>query len=317
MNNNTTPSFTYYTTSPKYTSPTAVSSYFYKELELKNKQISELQARINILFKDKQNLQSQINELKSKNYNLSFMTEQESKQSLLQNQQKELQYQSQIQKLMKENNELKQRINKEENTEMNYQNTFTFKLSNAQKEIDNLSVMNTFKDNILYHMQEFYNRLNNLIGVKFQYELDFCNDDLNTYMSRLKEIESKVMNQLQFDDGNVMKNNNNVSMYDNVNTNENGNKVNTSKTVKTTITNKKRSNSKQYRETAGNSVNNTNMNVNTNSSNNNNNSKLSKYDSLLRTPPRDDDYIAPLSGQMDYLKSINEYNTRSRSNYNF
>jgi hypothetical protein len=106
-------------------------------------------------------------------------------------------------------------------------------------------------------------------------------------------------------------------MYDNVNTNENGNKVNTSKTVKTTITNKKRSNSKQYRETAGNSVNNMNMNVNTNSSNNNNNSKLSKYDSLLRTPPRDDDYIAPLSGQMDYLKSINEYNTRSRSNYNF
>ena len=175
--------------------------------------------------------------------------------------------------------------------------------------------MNTFKDNILYHMHEFYSRLNNLIGVKFQYELDFCNDDLNTYMSHLKEIESKVMNQLQFDDGNVMKNNNNVSMYDNVNTNENGNKVNVSKTVKTTITNKKRSNSKQYRETAGNSVNNTNMNVNTNSSNNN--SKLSKYESLLRTPPRDDDYIAPLSGQMDYLKSINEYNTRSRSNYNF
>ena len=314
MNNNTTPSFTYYTTSPKYTSPTAVSSYFYKELELKNKQISELQSRINILLKDKQNLQSQINELKSKNYNLSFMTEQESKQSLLQNQQKESQYQSQIQKLMKENNELKQRINKEENTEMNYQNTFTFKLANAQKEIDNLSVMNTFKDNILYHMQEFYNRLNNLIGVKFQYELDFCNDDLNTYMNHLKEIESKVMNQLQFDDGGVKNyNNNNVLMYDKVNTNESGNKMNVSKTVKTTITNKKRSNSKQYRDTAGNSVN--NMNMNTNSSNNN--SKLSKYDSLLRTPPRDDDYIAPLSGQMDYLKSINEYNTRSRSNYNF
>ena len=309
MNNNTTPSFTYYTTSPKYTSPTAVSSYFYKELELKNKHISELQSRINLLLKDKQNLQSQINELKSKNYNISFMTEQESKQSLLHNQQKESQYQSQIQKLMKENNELKQRINKEENTEMNYQNTFTFKLSNAQKEIDNLSVMNTFKDNILYHMQEFYNRLNNLIGVKFQYELDYCNDDLNTYMKHLKEIESKVMNQLQFDDGGAHYNNNNhnnTSTYNKVNTNETVNKMdrtNVSKGMKPTISNKKRSNSKQYENTT----------VSSNSNKHNN----IKHDNLLRTPPRDDDYIAPLSGQMDYLKSINEYNTRSRSNYNF
>ena len=226
MNSKSNPSLTYYTTSPKYTSPTAVSSYFYKELELKNKHISELQSRINLLLKDKQSLSAQINELKSTNYNLSFMTEQESKQSLLQNQQKESHYQSQIQKLIKENNELKQRISREDNTEMSYQNTIMFKLSNAQKEIDNLSVMNTFKDNILYHMQEFYNKLNNLIGVKFHYELDFCNDDLNTYMKHLKEIESKVMSQLQFEEGGAAAyHNHNASTYGQVNTNETTNKV--------------------------------------------------------------------------------------------
>ena len=52
-------SCTYQANSGNYTSPSAAYSYFYKELDLKNKQISELKARINNLLESKQSLQDQ------------------------------------------------------------------------------------------------------------------------------------------------------------------------------------------------------------------------------------------------------------------
>ena len=320
MNNNHihshhSPSLTYQTTSSKHISPTALSSYFYKELSLKNKQISDLQSRITSLITTNQSLTSKINELQSKNYNLSLQNEKDSNQSLYNSQQQQTQFNSQIKALKNENVFLKQRLNKEENIESNYHNTIMYKLSNAQKEIDNLSVMNTYKDTILYHMQEFYNKLNNYTGVKYQYELDYCNDDLNTYMKHLKEIESKVMNELQFDD----HAHDTYTLTPNINTNMNEhlNRMSKNNNFKTFKPKTKHINFKpneQYVNTKhcecryyGNK-----SKVPTTVRHNN-----TKYNNLLRTPPRDDDYIAPLSPQMNYLKTINASTTHSRSNYNF
>lgn len=314
------PSLTYQTTSSsKHISPTALSSYFYKELSLKNKQISDLQSRITSLLTTNQQLTSKINELKSKNYNLSIQNEKDSNQSLYASQQQQTQFNSQINALKTENNILKQRLNKEDNIENNYHNTIMYKLSTAQKEIDNLSVMNTYKDTILYHMQEFYNKLNNYVGVKYQYELDYCNDDLNTYMKHLKEIESKVMNDLQIDE----------CAYDthahtlNINTNTNVDHLNINRMSKNNNFKSFNPRTKQIKfkphEQYVNTkhcecrYNGTKSKIPTTLKKHNN----TKHNNLLRTPPRDDDYIAPLSPQMNYLKTINASTTHSRTNYNF
>ena len=317
------PSLTYQTSSSKRVSPTAISSYFYKELSLKNKHISDLQSRIASLLATNQSLTSKITELKSKNYNLSLQNEKDSNHSLYNSQQQQTHFTSQIQALKNENTFLKQLLNKEDNVESDYHSTVMFKLSNAQKEIDNLSIMNAYKDTILYHMQQFYNKLNNVIGVKYQYDLDFCNDDLNTYMKRLKEIERKVMNDLQCDDS----------------VNDNGTYTidTTAPTIKADVNEErinrmsKSNNFKTFKpKTKCIKFKPSELYVNTKNCEcryyGNNKSKVptirnndtgTKHNNLLRTPPRDNDYIAPLSAQVAYLKTINASSARSRSSYNY
>ena len=80
---------TYSSHTQGYTSPSEITSYFYKELDLKNKQISELKVRINSLLDNKQNLQSQIEDLKMKNYSLSSNCEQETQMTTIASQKKE------------------------------------------------------------------------------------------------------------------------------------------------------------------------------------------------------------------------------------
>ena len=183
---------TYQQNSGQYT-PSGAYSYFYKELDLKNKQIAELKARINNLLDSKQNLQEQIENLKAKNYSLSSNCEQETQMSTIQLQKRENELINHINNLQRENSMLKMQLNKKEGAETNFQNTIAYKLAQAQKEVDNLSVMNTYKDNILSKMEEFYNKLNSIAGTKFNYTLDYCNDDLNIYSKRMKEIEDKVI----------------------------------------------------------------------------------------------------------------------------
>ena len=138
---------TYQQNSGQYT-PSGAYSYFYKELDLKNKQIAELKARINNLLDSKQNLQEQIENLKAKNYSLSSNCEQETQMSTIQLQKRENELINHINNLQRENSMLKMQLNKKEGAETNFQNTIAYKLAQAQKEVDNLSVMNTYKDNI-------------------------------------------------------------------------------------------------------------------------------------------------------------------------
>ena len=124
---------TYSSHTQGYTSPSEITSYFYKELDLKNKQISELKVRINSLLDNKQNLQSQIEDLKMKNYSLSSNCEQETQMTTIASQKKENELKEQINYLLRENEMLKQRCNQKEGVESNFQNTITYKLNQAQK----------------------------------------------------------------------------------------------------------------------------------------------------------------------------------------
>lgn len=321
---------TYQQNSGQYT-PSGAYSYFYKELDLKNKQIAELKARINNLLDSKQNLQEQIENLKAKNYSLSSNCEQETQMSTIQLQKRENELINHINNLQRENSMLKMQLNKKEGAETNFQNTIAYKLAQAQKEVDNLSVMNTYKDNILSKMEEFYNKLNNIAGTKFNYTLDYCNDDLNIYSKRMKEIEDKVIHQLQFEDfhsNTQYFNNNQNPQEENKTTTQNittVNNISNSKTNKSMgfRTFKPKTPSTQFRPEE--------CIVNTRSCNcayNHRKSPLPKKSvprgtvenietSLTRTPPRDEDYISPSSEKMDYLRTINENEGKSRRNYNF
>ena len=322
---------TYQQNSGQYNTPSAAYSYFYKELDLKNKQISELKARINSLLDSKQNLQEQIENLKAKNYSLSSNCEQETQMSTIQLQKRENELINHINNLQRENAMLKMQLNKKEGAESNFQNTIAYKLAQAQKEVDNLSVMNTYKDNILSKMEEFYNKLNNIAGTKFNYTLDDCNDDLNVYSKRMKEIEDKVIHQLQFEDfhsNTQYFNNNQNPQEENKTTTQNittVNNISNSKTNKSMgfRTFKPKTPSTQFRPEE--------CIVNTRACNcayNHRKSPLPKRSvprttvdnfetSLTRTPPRDEDYISPSSEKMEYLRTINENEGKSRRNYNF
>lgn len=334
---------TYSSTTQGYTSPSEVTSYFYKELDRKNKQISELKARINSLLDNKQNLQSQIESLKMKNYSLSSNCEQETQMTTIASQKKENELKEQINYLLRENEMLKQRCNQKEGAESNFQNTITYKLNQAKKEIDNLSVMNTYKDNLLSRMQDFYNKINNIAGTRYNYTLDYCNDDLNLYMKRMKEIEDKAIQQLQFEDyhhgtayfGNQNNNTSNNNIIGNTNLvveNNNGEqkqniktanqsqqikkskapyKIYHSKTPQMNFTPEERYVNKRSCDCAYKQCKSPSPKAPYKFNYHHNDT------SLTRTPPRDEDYISPTSQKMDYLKTINEYGSFSRKNYNF
>ena len=339
---------TYSSHTQGYTSPSEITSYFYKELDLKNKQISELKVRINSLLDNKQNLQSQIEDLKMKNYSLSSNCEQETQMTTIASQKKENELKEQINYLLRENEMLKQRCNQKEGVESNFQNTITYKLHQAQKEIDNLSVMNTYKDNLLSRMQDFYNKINNIAGTRYNYTLDYCNDDLNVYMRRMKEIEDKVIHQLQFEDfhqnttyfGNQNNNTNNTSnnniigktnlIVDNNNNNGEQNQnikaVNQSQQIKKSKAPYKIYHAKtpQINFTSEERyVNKRSCNCAYKQCKSPTPKAPYKYNchhketSLTRTPPRDEDYISPTSEKMGYLRTINEFGSFSRKNYNF
>ena len=136
-------------------SDSSQSSYFYRELDKKNKQITEMQMRINNLIDEKNSLQIMIENLKSQNYNLGIANEKENNEMNYEYQNKINQLYQTINYLQNENTLLKNEINKKDKIEQNYNNTILKKLNQSRREIDNLSVMNTIKDTILREFQYF------------------------------------------------------------------------------------------------------------------------------------------------------------------
>lgn len=77
-----------------------------------------------------------------------------------------------------------------------YKSTFQYKLLSAQKEIENLTIMNTSKDRIIMNMQRFINNLNNAVfGGKLNLNLNQI--DIRGFIINLKTLEQKVLKKLQ------------------------------------------------------------------------------------------------------------------------
>ena len=205
------------------------SSYFYRELEKKNKQITEMQKRINNLIDEKNSLQITIQNLKTENYDLGITNEKENNQMNFEYQNKINQLYQIINYLQNENTLLKNEVNKKDKIEQNYNNTFLKKLNQSRREIDNLSVMNLIKDTILRELQDFVNELNDNIGNKLNCELDFNNDDLHTFKYNLEQIKNKIYSEFSNNtingNNNFNKENNNLNKEINLN-NNNSNKIN-------------------------------------------------------------------------------------------
>lgn len=129
-------------------------NYYYQELDKKNQQIQSLKNRVVSLIDEKNSLLNEITSLKQQNYNISASSEQQFINLKTNFEQKEKNYLSVIYSMKNENNILKKNLNQKMIIENNFNNTLAYKLSTAKKEIQNLSIMNSNKDNIIFTMQK-------------------------------------------------------------------------------------------------------------------------------------------------------------------
>ena len=175
------------------------STYFYKELDKKNKYIEDLKNRVNTLLDEKNLLNKRIQDLIEKNNQLSIMNEQENRQLDYETNNRMNELYETIKLLQQENQIIKDKLNKKEEFEENFNNTITNKLTQGQRKVDNLSVLNTIKDNIINEYEDFVNQLNEMIGKKFNFILDFSNDNIDLYLKHLNKIKNKVFEHLKFE----------------------------------------------------------------------------------------------------------------------
>ena len=165
-------------------------SIYHTELARKDKQILILRNRINNLVLNKNSLISQFDNSKQKNIpslkNISPKNNLSIKTKLI----------SSIQTLKYENSLLRNKMGLTKKIEDKYSDTIKYKLLSAQKEIDNLTIMNTNKDNIIMNMQNFINNLNNII-CNGKINLNLEQIDIKTFIKNLKQLEQKIVSKLQ------------------------------------------------------------------------------------------------------------------------
>ena len=176
------------------------SPYFYKELDKKNKYISELKTRINNLLDEKLSLHNEIEDLKNKNFQISQNKNSENNKINIQSKNNEKNLYNLIRNLQNENQNIKNLLNKKEGINNNFNSTYFSELNKYQKENDNLRILNAVKDNILIEMEKFLNKLNEICGTKLDIILDYSNDDIEVYFRNLKILEKKIINYCKFDE---------------------------------------------------------------------------------------------------------------------
>jgi hypothetical protein len=76
-----------------------------------------------------------------------------------------------------------------------YNDTIKYKLLSAQKEIDNLTIMNTNKDHLIMIMQKFINNLNNIV-CNGKINLNIEKIDIKTFIKNLNQLEQKLISKL-------------------------------------------------------------------------------------------------------------------------
>ena len=166
-------------------------SIFQIELDKKNKQILELQNKINGLIQNENNLLFQPEKSEDQSYINNLPKNISSENNITQNNLLSL-----VQMLQKENNLLKNKLNIEQKIEDKYTNTVQYKLLSAKIEIEKLTQMNANKDNIINNLQNFVNNINKIIS-SGKINLDLNQIDIRTYITNLKELEQKIVSKLQ------------------------------------------------------------------------------------------------------------------------
>lgn len=161
------------------------SSYLYKKMiEKKDKQIKSLQNKINNLLLNKNSLISQIDKPIQRIPSLKTISPKNiySKNKIF----------SSIYQDTISQNQLNLSVIKGDK----YKNTFQYRLLSAQKEIENLTIMNTSKDNIILNMQTFINNLNNAV-CNGKLNLNLNQIDIRLFIINLKFLEQKILKILQ------------------------------------------------------------------------------------------------------------------------
>ena len=156
-------------------------SFYQNELAKKDKQISNLQKKINNLFFNKNSLIYQID--KSIHKNIPSL-----KNISPQNHYQKNKLYSSFQTSPYDNTLLlKNKLNLNEQIGEKYNNTIQYKLLSAQREIENLTTMNTTKDKIIMNMQYFINNINKEV-CNGKLNLNINNIDINTFIINLKRL---------------------------------------------------------------------------------------------------------------------------------
>ena len=164
-------------------------SIYQNELARRDKKILSLQNKINNLIFNKNSLISQIDKTNKKNTP-------SSKNISPQNNISNNKIYSSINTLQYENNLLRNKLNLTVKIGDKYNNTFQYKLLSAQKEVENLTIMNANKDNIIMNMQNFINNLNNII-CNGKINLNINQLDIRTFIANLKKLEQKIIKKLK------------------------------------------------------------------------------------------------------------------------
>jgi hypothetical protein len=162
---------------------------YHSEIARKNKQILILKNKINNLIFSKNSLISQINNSKQ-NYipspknispknNLANKNKLKPSKRILEN----------------KNSSLSIKMGLSNKINDKYNDTIKYKLLSAQKEIDNLTIMNTNKDNIIMIMQKFINNLNNIV-CNGKINLNLEKIDIKTFIKNLNQLEQKLISKL-------------------------------------------------------------------------------------------------------------------------
>ena len=159
------------------------SSLYQKELALKDKLIKSLKNKINILILNKNSLISQIDNNSLKNIS---PPKNISKNNL----------HSSINLMKIQNSLLRNKLNLSAKIGKKYNNTFQYRLLSAQKEIENLTIMNRTKDNIINNMQKFINNLNNAV-CNGKINLNINQIDIKTFIINLNKLEQKIINKIK------------------------------------------------------------------------------------------------------------------------
>ena len=162
-------------------------SLYQLEIAKKEKQIISLQNKINNLLLNKYSLISKIDKSKSNNIlslkNISHLNNYSNNNLLLS-----------FQPMHFEDSIFRKNLN--EKIGDKYNNTFEYKLLSAQKEIQNLTIMNTTKDKIIIIIQNFINNLNNIV-CNGKINLNINQVDIKTFNANVKELELKIIRKLQ------------------------------------------------------------------------------------------------------------------------